>query len=83
MKAEHYCKLARAAAGFAALTLLAGCANGPGWGAWSQRPTEEEVAVVLARVESQQAIAQQQEARKLEEPPTPSVVVTFTGPAER
>ena len=41
----------RAGLGLAALLLLAGCAGGPGWGAWSQRPSNADMARVIANTE--------------------------------
>jgi hypothetical protein len=70
MKAEYYSKLARAAVGLGMLGLLAGCSNGPSWGGWSKRPTDAEVAAVLARVEGTRMQAQQPDA-----PAQPSAVL--------
>jgi hypothetical protein len=63
MKAEHYSRIVRAGVGLGLAGLLAGCAGGPSWGAWSQRPTDAEVAAVLARTEGSQ-VAQQPEPRQ-------------------
>jgi hypothetical protein len=70
MKTEYYSKLVRAAVGLGLLGLLAGCSNGPSWGGWSKRPTDAEVAAVLARVEGTQMQAQQASPR-----PAPTAVV--------
>jgi hypothetical protein len=58
MNAKKFPTAALAGLGLAALTLLAGCANGPSWGAWSKRPTDAQVAAVMARAADQPAIAQ-------------------------
>lgn len=63
MKADKYRVIVRAVVGCGLVGLLAGCSSSPSWGAWSKRPTDAEVAAVLARVDSQQ-IAQQPEARR-------------------
>ena len=62
MKPEQLPALIRASVGLALLGLLSGCANGPGWGAWSKRPTGPEVAAVLARTKDTQIATQQVDA---------------------
>lgn len=62
MKANLSPALFRAGFGLGILSLLAGCANSPSWGAWSRRPTDAEVAAVLARTAEPQMVSQQQHA---------------------
>jgi hypothetical protein len=64
MNANHLHRAAVTGLGLAALVLLAGCANGPGWGAYSKRPSDAEIAAVLARVEAQQIAQPQDDARQ-------------------
>lgn len=59
MKANLSPALIRAGLGLGILSLLAGCANSPSWGAWSKRPTDAEIAAVLARTAEPQAVSQQ------------------------
>jgi hypothetical protein len=75
MKAEYSSKLARAVLGLGLVGLLAGCSNGPSWGAWSKRPSDAHVAAVLARVDAQEQVAQQQQATPRQ---TPSIAVAST-----
>jgi hypothetical protein len=62
MNAKKFQRAMKAGLGLATLGLLAGCANSPSWGAWSKRPTDAQVAAVMARTTEPTAISQQVEA---------------------
>jgi hypothetical protein len=65
MKAEYTSKFVRATVGLGLLGLLAGCSNGPSWGAWSKRPSDAQVAAVLARTDGTQMQAQEVNPREV------------------
>jgi hypothetical protein len=60
MNAKKFHRALEAGLGLAALVLLGGCANSPSWGAWSKRPTDAQVAAVMARTAGPTAISQQE-----------------------
>jgi hypothetical protein len=62
MNATKYHRAMKAGLGLTALGLLAGCANSPSWGAWSKRPTDAQVAAVMARTAEPTAVSQQSTA---------------------
>ncbi len=47
----HAINWTRGALGLVLLSLLTGCASFPSWGAWSQRPTEAQIAAAMSQPE--------------------------------
>jgi hypothetical protein len=72
MNAENFCRAARIGVGLILLALSTGCSNFPNWGAGAHRPSNEEIAAVLARTENQM-YAQDSEIQQ-----RPTVVVATT-----